>query len=148
MDPDSSSWEVVLDPDGEEPPPLALEDFCVTLQQKLNLRERELCILLCDDAKIKALNTQFRQKDKITDVLSFPQKEADGYLGDIAISWPQAQRQAVEIGQSLEEEVRFLILHGVLHLLGYDHETDQGQMLQKQSDLKMELGEFFPGSVN
>ncbi|MCB1051689.1 MAG: rRNA maturation RNase YbeY [Acidobacteria bacterium] len=148
MDPDSSSWEVVWDPDGEEPPPLALDDFCAALQQKLGLKDSELCVLLCDDQRIQALNAQFRHKNKVTDVLSFPQKEAGPYLGDIAISLPQAQRQAQEIGQSLEEEVRFLILHGVLHLLGYDHETDQGQMLQKQSELKMELGTFFPGSLH
>ena len=83
-------------------------------------------LLFTDDDHIQRLNAQFRGVDKPTDVLSFP-SGVDDYLGDIAISLPQAQRQADEIGQSLEREVAFLTAHAMLHLFGYDHETEDGE---------------------
>jgi len=93
----------------------------------LGLQGVELSIVLCDDAAIHALNKQWRGKDEPTDVLSFPQIEAGavpvpgGVLGDVVISLETAARQADRLGHSLEVEVRRLLVHGALHLLGHDH---------------------------
>lgn len=90
----------------------------------------ELTLVLTEDADIHALNLQYRQVDAATDVLSFPAGETDPdtgnlYLGDIVISLPRAQAQAAAEGHSLEAELRLLVVHGVLHLLGYDHADDK-----------------------
>jgi probable rRNA maturation factor len=83
-------------------------------------------LLFTDDENIRRLNAQFRSVDMPTDVLSFP-SGVDDYLGDIAISLERAQQQADDIGQSLEREVAFLTAHAMLHLFGYDHETEEGE---------------------
>lgn len=88
-------------------------------------------LLFTDDDHIRRLNAQFRGIDAPTDVLSFP-SGVDDYLGDIAISLPQAQRQADEIGQSLEREVAFLTAHAMLHLFGYDHEAQDAEMAMRE----------------
>jgi len=88
----------------------------------LKIKNGELSILFTGNSEIKKLNKKFRNRDKATDVLSFPSGDTDGFLGDIAISLPIAKRQAKAIGNSFEREVLFLILHGLLHLVGYDHE--------------------------
>jgi probable rRNA maturation factor len=80
----------------------------------------ELSIVLCDDAFIQDLNRTWRDKDEKTDVLSFPM-ESDALLGDLVISLPTAERQALGLGHTLEQELRVLLVHGFLHLLGYDH---------------------------
>ncbi len=82
---------------------------------------KEVTILFTDDVEIRELNCNFRGKDKATDVLSFP-LEKDGYLGDIAISVQTARRQAREYGTSLRGEILRLLIHGVLHLEGFQHE--------------------------
>lgn len=83
----------------------------------------ELSVLLCTDAEMRALNLQWRGKDTTTDVLSFPQDDPDRVvLGDIAISVETANEQASERGLSLRDEIRVLLVHGLLHLMGYDHE--------------------------
>ena len=83
-----------------------------------------------DDAEMRRLNREFRGQDYSTDVLSFPGVESDdGYhLGDVVIAVPTARRQAAEGGAPEGSEIRTLLLHGVLHCLGYDHETDRGEM--------------------
>lgn len=83
-------------------------------------------IAFIDDAAMTALNRKFRRKNKTTDVLTFPGDAP--FLGDIVISIDQARRQAAGEKHSLATEIRYLILHGALHALGYDHETDQGEM--------------------
>jgi probable rRNA maturation factor len=91
----------------------------------LGLSKVELSIVLVSDAQIKRLNRLYRNKDKPTDVLSFPIGEkVNGWLilGDIVISVDTAKRQAQELGYSLEEELKRLLVHGLVHLLGYDHE--------------------------
>ena len=98
----------------------------------------EVCLLFTDDAEIRRLNRRFRGMNRSTDVLSFPghsSQERGSYLGDIAISLPAARRQAREAGWPLEIEIRFLVLHAVLHLLGHDHETDAGEMNALQDKL-------------
>ena len=86
----------------------------------------EVSIAFADDASMKSLNKKFRGKNKTTDVLTFPGE--DTFLGDIVISLDQARRQARDERHSLAMEVRYLLLHGVLHALGFDHETDDGEM--------------------
>ena len=78
------------------------------------------------DRAMRLANRQFRGKDKSTDVLSFPGEE--GYLGDILISVPTARRQAAAAGHGVDRELKTLLLHGILHCLGHDHETDEGEM--------------------
>jgi probable rRNA maturation factor len=94
----------------------------------LGLNKAELSIALVSDAQIKRLNKLYRNKDKPTDVLSFPigEKVEDWLiLGDIVISVDTAKRQAQELGHSLEEELKRLLVHGLVHLLGYDHELGE-----------------------
>lgn len=89
------------------------------------LDDPEISIVLCDDAFIQSLNGQYRGQEKPTDVLSFAQEDPH-LLGDIVISLPMAARQAQAAGWSLESEVALLGVHGLLHLLGYDDETEAG----------------------
>lgn len=101
-------------------------------------------VLLADDATLRRLNRSFRHKNKATDVLSFPAAEnpdgyAGGYAGDLAISLDTAARQAAEFGHSLRDEVRILLLHGLLHLTGMDHEADDGEMAAREGELRREL---------
>jgi probable rRNA maturation factor len=100
--------------------------------------EAAATIAFVSDQRIRALNKQFRGIDKATDVLSFPSDEPD-QLGDVAISVATAMRQAKENGLSLEEEIAQLILHGLLHLNGYDHETDNGEMNRLELKLRKKL---------
>lgn len=93
--------------------------------------EAELSILITGDEEIRSLNRDYRALDRSTDVLSFSQVEGEGpvsarqLLGDVVISWETAGRQASELGHSLHEELQRLLIHGVLHLLGFDHEEDE-----------------------
>jgi len=107
----------------------------------------EVTVLLTTDAAIRKLNRQFRHKDKATDVLSFPAEGsfpaggigAEEIAGDLAISVPTALKQAVEQGHSLSTEIKVLILHGLLHLAGHDHEADNGKMARRERLLRSKL---------
>ncbi len=89
---------------------------------------------------MRRLNRTFRKKNKATDVLSFPAPpEAEGMTGDLAISLDTAARQAAEQGHTLRDEVRILLLHGLLHLAGEDHESDSGEMAARESELRGRL---------
>src|SRR5499426_4593047 len=94
-----------------------------------------MTVAIVSNARVRALNRKFRRKDKETDVLSFPAEEL-GYLGDVVISSGVAARQARAAGHSLATELRVLALHGLLHLLGYDHERDDGQMARLERRLR------------
>ncbi|SRR6266516_6766331 len=103
-------------------------------------------IVFVSDRVMRELNRRWRRKDETTDVLSFP-AEQDQFekleglsLGDVVISVEQAARQAVENGLQFDEEVSQLILHGLLHLCGYDHETDKGEMNRLELRLRRRLG--------
>ncbi len=118
----------------------------VTLHQQ-NKHQASLSCLLTDDAAVQSLNRSFRAEDKPTDVLSFPAGEAmpgadAAYLGDIAISVPYAQRQADKAGHALVAEVQLLAVHGVLHLLGFDHATpaEKADMWAAQTAVLTQLG--------
>jgi probable rRNA maturation factor len=101
----------------------------------------QVSVLLASDEAIRALNRKYRRKDKATDVLSFPAAEmAEGVAGDLVISLETALVQAEERGHTLEMEIKTLLLHGLLHLAGYDHETDNGAMHRKEAGLRRELG--------
>jgi len=101
----------------------------------------EVAVLLARNATLKKLNKQFRGKDKATDVLSFPPATENGvkHGGDLAISFETAERQADERGHKLGEELRVLMLHGLLHLAGMDHETDEGEMAIREAKLRKKL---------
>ena len=101
----------------------------------------EVDVLLTSDQELRRLNRTFRGKNKPTDVLSFPAPEeiADEHAGDLAISLGTAARQAEGFGHSLGQEVRILLLHGLLHLAGMDHEVDSGEMAAREADLRREL---------
>lgn len=111
----------------------ALEGFAAQLRSAVAPGLQFHC-LITTDAELRRLNAQFRGKDYVTDVLSFPESN------DIAISWGRARAQAAEFGHSAAEEVRVLMLHGVLHLLGMDHETDRGKMARAEVKWRAKLG--------
>jgi probable rRNA maturation factor len=105
----------------------------------------DLTLVLTGDKKIKRLNKQFRGIDTPTDVLSFPtesRQKGEHYLGDVIISVPRAKDQAKEAGHSLNDELTLLAVHGVLHLLGYDHADPAGkvEMWKTQGAILRELG--------
>jgi probable rRNA maturation factor len=124
----------------------------IKAKKELRLERRTVGIRFIDDREMTRLNETYRRKKGSTDVLSFPLEDSQGrrktpqrkpracYLGDIAISPRVAKRNAKQYGRTLPEELRILILHGLLHLLGYDHETDDGEMDRKEQRLRRRLG--------
>ena len=118
-----------------------LRRFLATARKAVGLKG-DVSLLLTSDGEMQELNRSFRRKDHPTDVLSFPAIDAVAmkFAGDLAISLDIASVNARLLGHSLEDEVRILILHGLLHLAGYDHETDAGQMARKESRLRHQLG--------
>jgi probable rRNA maturation factor len=123
--------------------PATLKRTCIEKFAKL-VREQvargsEFHCLVTGDAELKSLNMRFRAKDAATDVLSFPSGEKNP-LGDIAISLGRARVQARELGHPIEAEVCILLLHGVLHLMGMDHETDNGKMARAELRWQQKLG--------
>ncbi|QEE27793.1 rRNA maturation RNase YbeY [Terriglobus albidus] len=102
--------------------------------------EGQVDVLLTDDKTVKRLNRDFRGKNKATDVLSFPAGDfAEGIVGDLAVSLDTAAKQAKRFGLTLEDEIKTLLLHGLLHLAGYDHETDNGEMAAEEIRLRAKL---------
>jgi probable rRNA maturation factor len=132
-----------------------LEKFLRRVRDELCLGEAEVTICLVSDAEIARMNLAFRKKKGPTDVLSFPavnrrmpvsvkrrrrRKKLERELGDLAISPATARRNARKQGRTLASEIQILMLHGILHLLGYDHETDRGQMNRLEHKLRRRLG--------
>jgi probable rRNA maturation factor len=99
----------------------------------------EVCVAIVSDRRMRALNRQFRGTDAVTDVLSFP-SESRGFYGDIVIAAGVAARQAKAARHALATEMRVLALHGLLHLLGYDHESDNGRMARAERRLRRNAG--------
>ena len=127
-----------------------IQRFAGTLQKEV-VRNRSFDILITGDAELRRLNRDFRGKDYPTDVLSFPamvgqasacQRPLAGasFLGDLAISLGRARAQAREFGHAIEQEIQILMLHGVLHLMGHDHETDSGAMARAEKRWRAKLG--------
>jgi probable rRNA maturation factor len=103
--------------------------------------EGEVDVLLTSDAELKSLNRAYRGKNKPTDVLSFPTPPeiAQQHAGDLAISIDTAARQAATYNHPVDTEIKILILHGLLHLSGEDHETDKGEMAAREAELRREF---------
>ena len=106
--------------------------------------EYEISLLMTDDETIRQYNKEYRNKDMATDVLSFPMED-EIVLGDIAVSFDTAKRQAEEAEINIDREVAFLFIHGLLHLLGYDHETseeDESKMFVLQEKILKKLIDY------
>jgi probable rRNA maturation factor len=105
-------------------------------------RHAAVTVAVVPDTRVRALNRDYRGKDRATDVLSFPSglRAPDAFLGDIVIARGVARRQARDAGHSERTEWRVLALHGLLHLLGYDHETDRGTMARVEARLRRKGG--------
>ncbi len=103
-------------------------------------RAREVSVLFCADSRMRTLNRRFRGKDRPTDVLAFPATRAGGFVGDVVISVPYASREARRRAEPPAREMDRLLVHGFLHLMGYDHETDDGEMEALESRLRRRLG--------
>ena len=143
-------------------PHAELNRFLAAVRKRLRIREGSLTIALVTDGQMKRWNSAFRGKNRPTDVLSFPADDSGfklsearmthsrakrsagtapgSYIGDIAIAPAVARVNARRFGRAFAAEMRILILHGILHLMGYDHETDQGQMERREARLQRELG--------
>ncbi len=117
----------------------ALGGFAARLSAELAGGAGFTC-LFTGDRKLRDLNRQFLNHDYPTDVLSFPEPGPDGHLGEIAVSVARAKAQAAEFGHTLDEELKILLLHGVLHLLGHDHENDRGGMRRVETRWRKKLG--------
>jgi probable rRNA maturation factor len=120
-------------------------EFSYAPLQAIDAADREATIVFVSDAAIRKLNRQFRGKDQATDVLSFPaqpepfESDAQATLGEVVISIDRAAAQAKQKGLSTANEIQQLILHGLLHLCGYDHETDNGEMNRLELKLRKNL---------
>ena len=106
---------------------------------------REFAVVIGSDASLRCANGQFRGKSSSTDVLSFPDGE-QGRLGDILVSAGRAEQQANRYGHGVEEEIKVLVLHGLLHLLGYNHESDNGRMRKAERRWRKKYG-LEPGVI-
>lgn len=120
-------------------PRRALRNFAGRLSDEVAGGRFFYC-LITNDGELRRLNREFRDQDHATDVLSFPSGSSPGFLGDIAISYDRAEQQAREYGLAVEQELEILMLHGVLHLLGMDHETDRGRMARTEAKWRAALG--------
>jgi probable rRNA maturation factor len=121
------------------PAPARVRRLIARAAQATRSRPREVSVYFCGDRRMRTLNRRYRRKDRPTDVLSFPAGEGT-LLGDIVISVPYAARQARRRRERPSAELDRLLLHGYLHLLGYDHETDQGQMAALETRLRRRFG--------
>jgi probable rRNA maturation factor len=121
-------------------------EFCRAALKAIGVADQDATIVLVSDRAIRKLNHQFRGKDYATDVLSFPahpepfENEGKPRLGEVVISIDRAAAQAKQNGLSAANEIEQLILHGLLHLCGYDHETDNGEMNRLELRLRKKLG--------
>lgn len=116
----------------------ALSGFALKACRAAGLRGA-VSILITGNSGMRRLNSRFRGKNRATDVLSFPAASATGFAGDIAISLDIAEQNARALGHSVNQEIRILMLHGFLHLAGYDHESDQGEMAKREFILRRRL---------
>jgi probable rRNA maturation factor len=129
---------IILEHESEGLSPRALQLFAAQAQRAVRLRG-EVNIRITSSRELQELNRRFRRKNKPTDVLSFPPNTSD-LAGDIAISAEIAAENAARLEHSEQTELKVLILHGLLHLAGYDHETDDGEMLSRETSLRHRFG--------
>lgn len=118
-----------------------LESIFLGVLEDLDLGEKECELLFVDNAKIQAMNLEFRGVDKATDVLSFPlESEFSSLLGSVVISTQYAQKVADELGHSLNDEIALLFIHAILHLVGFNHEVDSGEHREKEAEFVAHFG--------
>ena len=123
----------------------ALARFVLRARRAAGLRDA-VNVLVTSSAAVRVLNQKFRRQDKATDVLSFPfpsaatESHKAGLAGDVAISADIAAQNAIRLGHSPSQEIKILTLHGILHLAGFDHERDNGEMARKEAKLRQALG--------
>ncbi|MBL8187809.1 MAG: rRNA maturation RNase YbeY [Acidobacteria bacterium] len=124
----------------------AAANLAAAVLERIGRADAELTITFIRDAAMQQLNREYRGKDKPTDVLSFAYHESDDgfaesdtHLGDVVISVETASRYAAEFGLTFDREIEHLIIHGTLHLAGYDHETDNGEMNRLERKLRKEF---------
>lgn len=124
----------------------ALSRFLTRAERAVGL-SGEVNVLVTSSREVRALNRRYRGQDKRTDVLSFPPLPtlANDFAGDVAISADIAAQNSRMLGHAAAEEIKILMLHGMIHLAGYDHEKDNGQMARKEDRLRRALG--LPGSL-
>jgi probable rRNA maturation factor len=123
------------------PPPARVRRLLTRAARAAGSGTGEVSVLFCADARMRGLNRRYRGKDRPTDVLAFPAGPGgNGFLGDIVVSIPYAGREARRRSDSRAREVDRLLLHGLLHLMGYDHETDEGEMETLERRLRRRLG--------
>jgi probable rRNA maturation factor len=120
-----------------------LERFVLRARRAIHLRET-VNVLVTSSAELRSLNQRFRSKDRATDVLSFPAPpstvpQARRSAGEVAISADIARENAMRLGHSVAQEIKILALHGILHLAGFDHECDNGEMARKEKRLRQQL---------
>jgi probable rRNA maturation factor len=120
-----------------------IERLIIEVFSQLNIKADEVSLLFTTDSEITSYNKRFRRREEVTDVLSFPLSgetiEGKRNLGDIIISVDAAFRQAREAGHGFSDEITLLIIHGLLHLLGYDHQQDSGEMRRLEGELFQRL---------
>ncbi len=122
------------------PPPARVRRLLSRAARAARTRASGVSVLFCSDARMRSLNRRYRRKDRSTDVLAFPAGgAANGFLGDIVISVPYAAREARRRREPAAREMDRLLLHGLLHLMGYDHETDEGEMETLEGRLRRRL---------
>ncbi len=117
-----------------------LTDFSRVISSKYKIK-KEISVALLSPEEIKKLNKVYRQKNKVTDVLSF-NLEDKNILGEIVICLEQAKKQAIEKNKSIKSELKLLLLHGTLHLLGYDHEKSTSEATRQEKEEQLLLSKF------
>jgi len=126
--------------------PSGIKRFARDVLKQEAVAEAAVTIVFTDDAGIRDLNARFRDMDRVTDVLAFPLRDEDGYLGDVIISLERARAQAPRFQNDPEAELARLIVHGLLHLLGYDHHRPQDGRRMKAAERRA-LALFEAGSL-
>lgn len=134
---------IILEHESDDISARELIRFATQAQRAVKLAG-EVTVRITSSRELRELNRRFRRKKQATDVLSFPSVMPE-VGGDIAISQEIAARNAAQLGHSTESELKILILHGMLHLAGHDHESDNGEMRRLESDLRRQLN--LPGSL-
>lgn len=133
---------ITIDANADGLKPAALQRFVLAAQRAIGLRG-VVNVLIAGDSALRELNRRFRGKNRPTDVLSFPlnseSPHRDNKGGDIAISFDIASENAAHLGHSVSDEIKILLLHGLLHLAGYDHEADKGEMAEREQQLRRKL---------